>query len=82
VQNEKARPIGPGSLVGSSQNLLLVLLARSIRLAALLATLTATLLLLAGLLILTALLLAAALLLLAALAALIWIVHVKVSLCC
>jgi len=39
-----------------------------------------TLLLLAGLLILAALLLAAALLLLAALAALIWIVHVKVSL--
>jgi hypothetical protein len=57
----------------------LILLARSIRLTTLLATLTATLLLLAGFLILAALLLAAALLLLAALAALIWIIHVKLS---
>ena len=58
----------------------MILLARSIRLATLLTTVATTLLLLAGLLILAALLLAAALLLLAALAALIWIVHVKVSL--
>lgn len=57
----------------------MVLLARSIRLTALLTTLTATLLLLTGLLILATLLLAATLLLLAALATLIGIVHVMFS---
>jgi len=64
----------------------LVLLARPIRLATLLTTVSATLLLLAGLLILAALLLATALLLiaglLAALATLILTVHMTVSLCC